>query len=69
MDIFRLINFRGEYIQQYLYYVMGYIETNSLKPKKSITHLNVGDIFLTFNGYMKVNCLTPLTLIPLVVRR
>jgi hypothetical protein len=48
---------------------MGYLDPNSLNAKKSKEDLNVGDIFLTANGYMKVNCPTPLTLIPLIPRR
>lgn len=48
---------------------MGYIDANSLMPKKLMPDLKVCDIFLAANDYMKVNCLTPLTLVPLVPRR
>ena len=48
---------------------MEHLEPNSLNAKKSKEDLNVGDIFLTANGYMKVNCLIPLTLIPLITQR
>jgi len=45
---------------------MGNLNSNSLNPKKSTLDLKLGDIFLTSNRYMKVSCLRPLTLIPLV---
>ena len=45
---------------------MGYLVPNSFSPKKSKENINVGDIFLTFNGYMKVSCLRPLTLVSLI---
>lgn len=45
---------------------MGNLDPNSLNPKKSTLDLKLGDIFLTSSGYMKISCLRPLTLVPLV---
>ena len=45
---------------------MGYLNPNSLTPKKSKDNLSLGDILLTSNGYMKVSCLRPLTLAQLI---
>jgi len=48
---------------------MRYIDPNSFSPKKSKENINVGDIFLTFNGYMKVSCLRALTLVSVIPGR
>ena len=66
LDIFRKYFFQGQYIVDCVYNIMGSLEPNSLNPKKSDDDLKLGDIFLTVNGYMKVSCLRPLTLISLV---
>jgi hypothetical protein len=66
LDIFDELSFHEQYIHFCVYYIMGYLNPNSLIPKKSKCNLSLGDILLTSNGYMKVSCLRPLTLVSLV---
>ena len=66
LDIFDEKSFHEQYIYSSVYYVMGYLNPNSLTSKKSKDNLSLGDILLTSNGYMKVSCLRPLTLVQLI---